>query len=62
MYNKLTEKLPEKASIHRDKLTENRIATLRFIEDNPYLLKFNISKVVAISTAVINCNNEIMCS
>jgi len=56
IYNKLT----EKASIHRDKLTENRIPTIRFIEDDPYLPKSNLSKVVAISIAVINCNNEIM--
>ena len=41
-------------------LTENRIAILRFIADNPYISKSDLSKFVGISIAAISSNIEIM--
>jgi ATP-dependent DNA helicase RecG len=57
---KLIEKLIEKASINGDRLTENRIAILRFMADDPYISKSDLSKLVGISIAAISSNIEIM--
>ena len=61
--NRLTEnkeKLIEKASINGDKLTENKIAILTFMIEDPYISKFDLSKFVGISTAAISNNIEAM--
>ena len=57
---KLTEKLIEKASINGDKLTENKIAILTFMIEDPYISKSDLSKYVGISTAAISNNIEAM--
>ena len=57
---KLIEKLIEKASANGDRLTENRIAILRFMADDPYISKSDLSKYVGISIAAISSNIEIM--
>ena len=65
--NKATEKLPEnkerlieKASINGDKLTENKIAILTFMIEDPNFSKSYLSKFVGISTAAISNNIEVM--
>ena len=57
---KLIEKLIEKASINGDKLTENKIAILTFMIEDPYISKSDLSKFVGISTAAISNNIEAM--
>ena len=57
---KLIEKLIEKASINGDKLTENKIAILTFMIEDPYVSKSDLSKFVGISTAAISNNIEAM--
>lgn len=57
---KLTEKLIEKASVYGDKLTENRIAILTFIAEDPYISKSELSKFVGISAAATSNNIEFM--
>ena len=57
---KLTEKLIEKASINGDKLTENKIAILTFMIEDPYVSKSDLSKFIGISTAAISNNIEAM--
>ena len=64
---KVTEKLPEnseklieKASINGDKLTENKIAILNLMIEDPYISKSDLSKFVGISTATISNNIEAM--
>ena len=56
----LIEKLIEKASINGDKLTENNIAILTFMIEDPYISKSDLSKYVGISTAAISNNIEAM--
>ena len=56
----LIEKLIEKASINGDKLTENKIAILTFMIEDPYISKSDLSKYVGISTAAISNNIEAM--
>ena len=53
---KVTEKLPE----NNRKLTENKIAILTFMIEDPYISKSDLSKFVAISTAAISNNIEAM--
>ena len=50
----------EKASINGDKLTENKIAILTFMIEDPYISKSYLSKFVGISTAAISNNIEVM--
>ena len=57
---KLIEKLIEKASINGDKLTENKIAILTLMIEDPYISKSDLSKFVGISTAAISNNIEAM--
>lgn len=57
---KLIEKLIEKASIYGDRLTENRIAILTLIAEDPYISKSELSKFVGISAAAISNNIEFM--
>ena len=57
---KLIEKLIEKASAYGDKLTENRIAILTLIAEDPYISKSELSKSVGISAAAISNNIEFM--
>ena len=57
---RLIEKLIEKASINGDKLTENKIAILTFMIEDPYISKSDLSKFVGISTAAISNNIEAM--
>ena len=57
---KLIEKLIEKAISNNDKLTENRISILRYIVDDPYISKSDLSKYVGISVAAISANIEYM--
>ncbi|MBO5616106.1 MAG: putative DNA binding domain-containing protein [Prevotella sp.] len=57
---KLIEKLIEKAISNHDKLTENRISILRYIVDDPYISKSDLSKYVGISVAAISANIEYM--
>ena len=57
---RLIEKLIEKASINGDKLTENKIAILTFMIEDPYVSKSDLSKFVGISTAAISNNIEAM--
>ena len=54
------ERLIEKASINEDKLTENKIATLTFMIEDPYISKSDLSIFVGISIAVISNNIEAM--
>ena len=58
--SKLIEKLIEKASIKGDKLTENKIAILNLMAEDPYISKSDLSKFVGISTAAISNNIEAM--
>ena len=53
---KLIEKLIEKAKENDDRLTENRMSILRFIIDDPYISKSDLSKYVGISVAAISAN------
>ena len=53
---KVTEKLPE----NNGKLTENKIAILTFMIEDPYISKSDLSKFVGISTAAISNNIEAM--
>ena len=62
-----TEKLPEnngKLTENKDKLidklTENKIAILTFMIEDPYISKSDLSKFVGISTAAISNNIEAM--
>ena len=57
---RLIEKLIEKAISNHDKLTENRISILRYIVDDPYISKSDLSKYVGISVAAISANIEYM--
>ena len=70
---KVTDKLPEnngkvarkvdrKNSINGDKLTENKIARLTFMIEDPYISKSDLSKFVGISTAAISNNIEAICN
>ena len=56
----LLEKLIERASINGDKLTENRIAILGLMIDNPYISKIELAKVVGISANSIMRNIDYM--
>ena len=58
--SQLIEKLIEKASIKGDKLTENKIAILNLMAEDPYISKSDLSKFVGISTAAISNNIEAM--
>jgi len=58
--SKLIEKLIEKASVNGDKLTENKIAILNLMAEDPYISKSDLSKFVGISTAAISNNIEAM--
>ena len=53
---KVTEKLPENSG----KLTENKIAILTYMTEDPYISKSDLSKFVGISTAAISNNIEAM--
>ena len=53
---KVTEKLTEKPN----RLTENKIAILTFMIEDPYVSKSDLSKFVGISTAAISNNIEAM--
>ena len=50
----------EKSANNGDKLTENRIAILRSIIENPYITKKDLSKVVDINISAISDNIEYM--
>ena len=50
----------EKSANNGDKLTENRIAILRSIIENPYITKKDLSKVVDINISAIRANIEYM--
>ena len=56
----LLEKLIERASINGDKLTENRIAILGLMIDNPYISKIELAKIVGISANSIMRNIDYM--
>ena len=58
--SKLIEKLIEKASVNGDKLTENKIAILNLMAEDPYISKSDLSKFVGISIAAISNNIEAM--
>ena len=51
--NRLIEKLIEKASINGDKLTENKIAILTIMIEDPYIYKSDLSKFVGISKLLL---------
>lgn len=57
---KLIEKLIEKSTNNGDKLTENRIAILRAIIEDPYTTKTELSEIIGISTTAISANIEYM--
>ena len=57
---RLIEKLIEKAVANGDRLTENRVAILRLVIENPYISKADLSKFVGISVAAISNNIEAM--
>ena len=57
---KLIEKLIEKSTNNGDKLTENRIAILRAITEDPYTTKTELSEIIGISTTAISANIEYM--
>ena len=58
--SQLIEKLIEKASVNGDKLTENKIAILNLMAEDPYISKSDLSKFVGISIAAISNNIEAM--
>ena len=58
--SQLIEKLIEKASVYGDKLTENKIAILNLMAEDPYISKSDLSKFVGISIAAISNNIEAM--
>ncbi len=43
-----------------EKLTENKIAILRLIAENPYISKSDLAKSIGISVATISSNIETM--
>ena len=51
--NRLIEKLIEKASINGDKLTENKIAILTIMIEDPYIYKSDLPKFVGISKLLL---------
>ena len=53
-------KVTEKVTENREKLTENKIAILTFMIEDPYISKSDLSKFVGISTAAISNNIEAM--
>ena len=57
---KLIEKLIEKDRKNENWLTENRIAILRLIIENPYISKIELSESVGISVNSISRNIEQM--
>ena len=57
---KVARKVDRKNSINGDKLTENKIAILTFLIENPFISKSDLSKFVGISTAAISNNIEAM--
>ena len=50
---RLIEKLIEKTSINGDKLTENKIAILTIMIEDPYIYKSDLSKFVGISKLLL---------
>ena len=54
------EKLVERAKVNSDKLTENRIAILELMIDNPYISVIELSKAVGISANSIMRNIDYM--
>jgi ATP-dependent DNA helicase RecG len=59
-YNCEKYELEVKVSINGDKLTENKIAILTYMIEDPYISKSDLSKFVGISTAAISNNIEAM--
>lgn len=57
---RLIEKLIEKSKERGDRLTENRISILRYVIDDPYISKLDLSKHVGVSVAAISANIEYM--
>ena len=56
----LIEKLIEKARSQGVKLTENRIAMVSLMIDDPYISKTEISKAIGISVAAVSKNIEVL--
>ena len=56
----LVEKLVEKAIENGDKLTENRIAILRLIAENPYISQSELAESIGISVTAIGNNIKVM--
>ena len=53
---KLTEKLVEKAKALGERLTENKIAILRLMVEDPYISKTSIAELVGISYTAVGSN------
>lgn len=58
--HELIEKLIVKASGNGERLTNNKIAILRLIAENPYISKSDLSKSIGISVTAISNNIESM--
>ena len=56
----LIEKLTEKATAKGIRLTENRIAMLNLMIDEPYISKEGISKAIGISVAAVSKNIDVL--
>lgn len=57
---KLTEKLIEKAKAMGERMTENKIAILRLMLEDPYISKTSIAELVGISYTAVGSNIEAM--
>ena len=58
--DKLTEKLTEKAKALGERLTENKIAILRLMVEDPYISKSSIAELVGISYTAVGSNIKAM--
>lgn len=56
----LTEKLIEKAKTLGERLTENKIAILRLMVEDPYISKTSIAEIVGISYTAVGSNIKAM--
>jgi ATP-dependent DNA helicase RecG len=57
---KVTEKLIEKSIENGERFTENRIAILRLIAENPYISKSELAESIGISVTAISNNIKAM--
>ena len=57
---RLIEKWTEKATAEGIRLTENRIAMLNLMIDDPYISKESLSKAIGISVAAVSKNIDVL--